>query len=205
MNWLDLILLVILAGGGYYGVKTGLVTAGCTAIGIVVGVLLAGQISDDVGERLTESISNDTLVTFISYAIIIGAITAASRVFGSIVRKIVSILFLGWADNIGGLVLGMLAGAAISGALITGLARLAYDFEVPGGKITGEVVESVVPIAEAKASLEDTLVGSSLVHFYINLTDSLPADSLGFVPSDFQTALDILEQAIVEADVGSRS
>ena len=205
MNWLDLILLVILAGGGYYGVKTGLVTAGCTAIGVVVGVLLAGQISDDVGERLTESISNDTLVTFISYAIIIGAITAASRVFGSIVRKIVSILFLGWADNIGGLVLGMLAGAAISGALITGLARLAYDFEVPGGKITGEVVESVVPIAEAKASLEDTLVGSSLVHFYINLTDSLPADSLGFVPSDFQMALDILEQAIVEADVGSRS
>jgi uncharacterized membrane protein required for colicin V production len=205
MNWLDLILLVILAGGGYYGVRTGLVTSGCTAIGIVVGVLLAGQISDDVGERLTDSISNDTLVTFISYAIIIGAITAASRVFGSIVRKIVSMLFLGWADNIGGLVLGMLAGAAISGALITGLARLAYDFEVPGGKITGEVVESVVPIAEAKAWLEDTLVGSYLVPFYINLTDSLPADSLGFVPSDFQTALDILEQAIVEADVGPRS
>lgn len=203
MNWLDLILLGILAGGGYYGVKTGLITAGCTVIGVVVGILLAGQISDDLGERLTESVSNDTLVTFISYAIIIGAVTAAARVFGSIIRKVVSILFLGWADNMGGLILGVLAGAAISGAIITGLARLAYDFEVPGGKISGEVVEAVVPIAEAKAWLEDTLVGSSLVPRYIEITDALPADSLGFVPSDFQTALDILEQAITEANIDS--
>ena len=200
MNWLDIVLLVILAAGGYYGLKTGLITAGFTVVGVVVGVLLAGQLSDDVGERLTDSISNDTVVTFISYAVIIGAVVAAAWVSGGILRKLISILFLGWVDRLGGIALGVVAGAAISGALITGLARLTYDFEAPTGGIPGQAVESIVPVAQAKGQLEDALVGSFLVSSYIDLTDALPADALGFVPSDFQTALDILEKRIAEEE-----
>ena len=205
MNWLDIVLLVILAGGGYYGLKTGLITAGFTVVGVVVGVILAGQLSDDVGERLTDSISNDTVVTIISYAIIIGLVVVAAQVAGTILRKLISILFLGWADKLGGLALGVVAGAAISGALITGMARLTYNFEVPAGGLPGQVVENFVPLADAKGWLEDALVGSSLVPSYIDLTDALPADALGFVPSDFQTALDILEKAIADKEAESAS
>ena len=44
--------------------------------------------------------------------------------------------------------------------------------------------------------LEDVLIGSKLVPSFIDVTDALPASALGFVPSDFQTALDILEERI---------
>jgi membrane protein required for colicin V production len=205
MNWLDIVLLVILAGGGYYGLKTGLITAGFTVVGVVVGIILAGQLSDDVGERITDSISNDTVVTIISYAIIIGAVVVIARVSGSILRKVISMLFLGWADKLGGLALGVVAGAAISGALITGMARLTYNFEVPTGGLPGQVVENFAPVADAKGWLEDALIGSSLVPSYIDLTDALPADALGFVPSDFQIALNILEKTIAEKEAESAS
>ena len=200
MNWLDIVLLVILVVGAYYGLKTGLIGASFTVIGVVVGVLLAGQLSDDVGELFEDSISNDTVVTFISYAIIIAVAVVVSQVAARILRGVIKMLFLGWVDRLGGIALGVLAGVAVSGALIIGTARLTYNFEIPTEGVPAQVVEKFVPVADAKEWLEDALVGSALVPVFIDLTDALPADALGFVPSDFQIALDILEERIDAED-----
>lgn len=137
MNWFDIVILVILFVGAYYGLKSGLIGASLGVIGIVVGVLLASQLSDDVGELLTESISNDAIVTVASYAIIIGAVLAATWMARRILRTLISLTFLGLADKLGGLALGLLAGAAVSGALITGMARLTYSFEIPSEGVWG--------------------------------------------------------------------
>jgi uncharacterized membrane protein required for colicin V production len=196
MNWLDIALVVILAWGAYYGYKKGLIGTGFLFLGIVAGVLLAGQFSDDVGNLLTDSISSDTLVTFISYAIIIVAAVIAARIAARIFRTIISMMFLGWTDKLGGLALGLLAAAALSGALITGMARLTYNFEMPSGDIPDAVMEQAFRTADAKEWTEDALIGSALVPTYIDITTALPASALGFVPSDFRVALDILEDRI---------
>ena len=94
MNWFDIVILVILFVGAYYGLKSGLIGASLGVIGIVVGVLLASQLSDDVGELLTESISNDAIVTVASYAIIIGAVLAATWMARRILRTLISLTFL---------------------------------------------------------------------------------------------------------------
>ncbi len=192
MNWLDIVILVVIFVGAYYGLKSGLIGASLSVIGIVVGILLASQLSDDVGELLTDSISNDALVTVASYAIIIVAVLVGTWIAKRILRSLISLMFLGWADKLGGLAFGLLAGAAISGALITGMARLTYSLEIPSGGAGG----GFLPVAQAKGWLEDALVGSSLVPTFVDITDALPADALGFVPSDFRVALDILQQKI---------
>jgi membrane protein required for colicin V production len=199
MNWFDFVILAILAVGAFHGLKSGLIGASLTAVGVVLGVFLAGQLSDDVGALLTDSISNDTLVTVTSYAIIFVAVMVGAWIVKRILRTVISILFLGWVDKLGGLALGVLAGAAISGALITGMARLTYNFEIPPGGLPQEIVGNVLPLAEAKGWLEDTLTGSALVPTFINLTEAIPADALGFVPADFRVALEILE-AQIEGD-----
>ena len=196
MNWVDIVILVILFVGGFYGLKSGLIGASLSVIGIVGGVLLAGQLSDDVGELLTESISNDTIVTVVSYAIILGAVVVVTGIARRVLRTLISMVFLGWLDRLGGLALGVLAGAAISGALITGMARLTYNFELPSEGLPQQAVEEFLPVADAKGWLEDALAGSSLVPTFIDLTEALPADALGFVPSDFRVALDILQEKI---------
>ena len=196
MNWLDIAILVFLVVGGFYGLKSGLIGATVGAAGIVVGVWMAGQFSDDVGELLTDSISNDTMVTVASYAIIIVVVIVATWMARKILRALISMVFLGWLDRLGGLGLGLVAGAAISGALITGLARFTYNFEIPSGGLPQQVVGRLLPVADAKAWSENALIGSSLVPTFIDVADALPADALGFVPADFRVALDILQAKI---------
>ena len=202
MNWLDIVFLVILVVGGFYGLKSGLIGASLTVIGIVVAILLAGQFSDDVGELLTESISNDTIVTVVSYAIMFGAVVIVTWITRGVLRKLIYMALLGWFDKLGGLASGVLVGAAISGALITGMARLTYNFEIPSDGLPEQVVGDFLPVADAKGWLEDALAGSSLVPTFIDLTESLPGDALGFVPSDFRVALDILQEKIQENEAG---
>ena len=209
MNWLDIVLIVIIVVGAYVGLRTGLIGAAFNGIGLVIGVLLAGQLSDDLGGKLTGSISSDTVVTVISYTIIIVATLLVARFTGAMVRKVVSFLFLGFADRLGGLALGAVAGAIVAGALITGMARLTYNFEIPdvsveglpgGGAVPGSVIERIPQVADTRGFLEDALTDSSLTSTFIDVTDALPGSALGFVPSDFKTALDILEERIEEEE-----
>ena len=44
-----------------------------------------------------------------------------------------------------------------------------------------------------KGWLEDVLVESAVVSGFVGVADALPGNALGFVPSDFDAALNILE------------
>ena len=198
MNWLDIVVLVLLGAGGLLGLRAGLIGALVAAGGVIVGVLFAGQLSDDVGEWLTDSISNDTLVTVVSYVIIIGAVIAATWLCRRILRRLISMVFLGWADRLGGAALGVLAGAVISAALITGMARFAYDFSVPSTAPAQQVYSRWVAGPGVQEWVEGALTGSSVVPIFVDVADAIPAGTLGFVPSDFEVALDILERRLGE-------
>lgn len=210
MNWLDIVIIVVLVGAALFGLKYGLIRAGFNAIGMVVGSLLAGQWSDDVGGLFSDSISNDTVVTVLSYGIIIVAAVVVSNVVAKIARPILTVATLGLSslvDRLGGLALGLIIGVSISAALIVGLARLTYDFELDEVLKITEALPSVVAervplaeqlgqVAEAKEALESALTGSMFVPIFVDVTDALPADALGYIPSDFKAALDILEENI---------
>ena len=212
MNWLDIVIIVILALALLWGMKTGLLGAVVSAVAVLVGWLLAGQYGDDVGELFGDSLSNDTLVTVVSYAIIIVASLVVARIVWRILRPILTIATLGltgMVDKLGGLVLGLVVGVVISGALVMGMARFTYDFEVPeipdlsgipGGSVTGALEERLPDPEETRQAVEDALTESAIVPVFIDITDALPADAFGFVPSDFKAALDILDKTIEEAD-----
>ena len=220
MNWLDGLLIAVIAAIAYLGLRTGLISAAFTVVGVWAGIALAGRFSDDLGEHLTSSISNDTLVTVIAYAFIFLAVVLAARVAGAFVRKAVGLFTMGLADPLGGAALGAVAGVILAGALVTGMARLAYDFEVrqlPGGDrpaSEGEAAErngwfayaalgdgaGAIFIERTRGYLEGPLVGSAFAAVFVDVVDVLPPEALGFVPSDFKDALDILEIRIAEAD-----
>ena len=196
---------MIILAGVYYGLKSGLIGASLSVIGFVASVWLAGQLSDDIGEVLTDSISNDTAVTVISYASIFVVVMMAASIAQRILRSIIRLAFLGWLDKLGGVAAGVLVGAMLAGAVITGMARLTYNFEIPLGGLPQQAIEKVLPIVEAKDWLEESLVNSGLVERFIDITDAISADALGFVSSDFEMALDILEARIDEDNSGEGS
>ena len=212
MNWLDYVLIAILVISALAGMKFGFIRAALTAIGVYPGWILAGQYSGELGALFEDSLSNDTLVTVISYAIIMLAALAGASIAAKIIRPLLTVFTLGLSslvDKLGGLALGLVIGIAIAGALIIGMARLTYNFDtstildaVPE-QVAGQVADKVALVEaqlanvdEVRDQLETALTGSTIVAIFIDVTDFIPADALGLVPDDFKIALDFLEVSI---------
>jgi len=223
MNWLDIALIVILVLGLLWGMKTGLIGAIFTTVGILVGWVLAGRMADDIGGLFESSLSSDTLVTVVSYAIIIIASVVIIGFIGKIAKPILTTATLGMSgmvDKLGGLALGLVIGLAIAGVCITGMARFAYNFTIqtpgleavaPGitgtaiggqaaaatGALTDALGDVSLPIVDdKKQAVEDSLTESTIVPIFMDIQGALPADALGFIPADFGLALDILQAEI---------
>ncbi|HAL49631.1 MAG: CvpA family protein [SAR202 cluster bacterium] len=220
MNWLDIVLLVVLALGLYQGLKTGLIGAAILVVGAFIGWLLAGQLSDDVGAMFEDSLNSDTLVTVVSYAIIIGGTIFVAKMIGKILKPALTILTLGLAgmvDKLGGIVLGLLMGAVMASMVITGMARFAYNFTLPvpdvdlpagvqGGaqaQVLADAAKDALKdkfelpqIEDKKEFVEDALAESTIVPIFLDVKNVLPDDAFGLIPSDFRASLEILEDAI---------
>ncbi len=214
MNWLDIAIIVPLILGAIVGMKIGLIKAAVMVVGVYVGWILAGQYSDDVGAIFEDSLSNDTLVTVVAYAVIIFGAIIISSIATRVIKPLLTIFTLGMSgmvDKLGGAALGLLLGVAISGALVIGLARLTYDFDLEaltgnipeGTSLPGDVgqqitvlKDKIARVEEVKEGLESGLTESLLVPIFIDVTNAIPADALGVIPSDFKVALDILKSKI---------
>ena len=223
MNWLDIALIVILVLGLLWGMKTGLIGAIFTTVGILGGWVLAGQMADDIGGLFESSLSSDTLVTVVSYVIIIIASVVIIGFIGKIAKPILTTATLGMSgmvDKLGGLALGLVIGLAIAGVFITGMARFAYNFTIqtpgveavaPGitgtaiggqaaaatGALTDAIGDVSLPIVDdKKQTVEDSLTESTIVPIFMDIQGALPADALGFIPADFALALEILQAEI---------
>ena len=196
MNWLDIVFIVLVISCGLVGVWIGLIRAAFGALGVVLGILIASQVSDNLGGLYAGYISNETLANVIAYALIILLSVIVARVLAMVLRKIVYMLFMGWADRVAGLAMGLIAGAAISGAAIAGLAELTYNSELIDRGVAAGGLENNPKVAKVKERLESALIDSALVGVFLEVTDKLPANALGFVPSNFMLALETLELRI---------
>ena len=194
MNWFDFVLIAPIIACGIFGIKIGLIRAAFGALGVILGILIAGRVSDDLGGLYAGLISNETLANVIAYGLIILISLIAARVLTIVVTGIIKFLLMGWVDKVAGLAVGLVAGAALSGAVITGLADLTYDSDLIARGVASGSLENKVDVAEVKERLEKTLIDSALVGLFIDVTGDLPANALGFVPPNLMAALEVLEK-----------
>ena len=201
MNWIDIVGLVLIVGATAWGIKSGLIAAAVNIAGVLIGWMVAGRLADDIGALFENSSATDTTVTVIAYILILLAGLMVTRMASKLIRPgmfIVDLASLG-LNRMGGAVLGLLIGLVLSAAFITFTARLAYNFDisesltrvqnVPTAKLYAEVEET-------RLSLETALADSNLASLFLKVRNTLPGDTLGFIPSDFKTSLDILENSL---------
>lgn len=199
MNWLDILLLAILVVGAILGMRLGLLGAAINAMALLIGWLVAGRLSDEVGGIFASSLSSDTIVTVLAYIVIMALSLVLARIVWKVVRPIINLATLGVvgvADRVGGIVVGAILGIMIASAIIIVLARFTYNFEVPDTGITGGIAVQVPKVKDTKEAVEGALTDSATVPAFINFTNALPGNALGFIPSDFKISLEILENAI---------
>ena len=203
VNWLDLVITVTWISGLFLGWKMGLFGAVFAAGGAVVGVFLAARFSDNVADLLTDSVTSDTLATVIAYVAILALVFTAAQVLRTVLIEGLKRVAMGWLDPVGGMLLGLVAGLALAGALVTVMAR--YSSDLP--EDSNGTASSYVSLARSdlQQNVRGPLVESSLVPLYLDFVDStLGSAILSPVPEDFSEALHILEMEIDVAETNAQ-
>lgn len=122
MNWLDVVIIILLAAGVFTGLMTGLIRTALSLAGVIVGVVLAGHFYLPLAERLT-FIAQKGVANVVAFAIIFIAVMVIAVALAALLRWAVSAVMLGWIDHLGGAILGLLLGAIFCGALLAILGK----------------------------------------------------------------------------------
>ena len=203
MNVFDWVLIVVFALTALWGYKTGLIDAALNAITIYVGLFLSGLFAARVLSLFWDGVESESVSTAIGYVIIFVAVFIASRIVSGIIKKALKITFMGWVDNLGGIVIGLVAGMLIAGGVMTVAARYTYIIPENTDDLTSAGIQDMVQqVAEnyveqgVRDKLDGFLTESQLVSSLLGLRGVV----IEFAPEDFGVALDILESRIDEVD-----
>ena len=203
MNVFDWVLILVFALTALWGYKTGLIDAALNAITIYVGLFLSGLFAARVLSLFWDGVESESVSTAIGYVIIFVAVFIASRIVSGIIKKALKITFTGWVDNLGGIVVGLVAGMLIAGGVMTVAARYTYIIPENTDDLTSAGIQDMVQQAAenyveqgARDKLDGFLTESQLVPSLLGLRGVV----IEFAPEDFGVALDILESRIDEVD-----
>jgi membrane protein required for colicin V production len=118
MNWLDVIILVIIAISTVIGLKVGIIRAFFAIAGVIIGVFLAGRFSGPLADRLT-FISDAGIAGVVAFAVILIAVLIIAIILAVVIKWVTSAVMLGWVNRLGGAALGLILGAIFCAALLT--------------------------------------------------------------------------------------
>ena len=203
MNVFDWVLILVFALTALWGYKTGLIDAALNAITIYVGLFLSGLFAARVLSLFWDGVESESVSTAIGYVIIFVTVFIASRIVSGIIKKALKITFTGWVDNLGGIVVGLVAGMLIAGGVMTVAARYTYIIPENTDDLTSAGIQDMIQQAAenyveqgARDKLDGFLTESQLVPSLLGLRGVV----IEFAPEDFGVALDILESRIDKVD-----
>lgn len=141
MNFLDIILICIIALFILRGFFRGLVQEVLSLIAVVLAIYLASRFDDVLSPHLKLYIESDITVSALSYFLIFIGTLVVVWLLTKLIRSVLEISLLGWIDRTLGGVFGLLEGALIC---LVGLMFL--QTFAPGSDILNE--SSIAPRAQ---------------------------------------------------------
>jgi membrane protein required for colicin V production len=117
MNWLDIIIIVLVAISTLMGLRVGIIKAVLSLGGVIIGVILAGLFYPALAQRLT-FIQQENLARIAAFAIILIGIMVIAGILASVLKWLASAVLLGWVNRLGGAIFGLVLGAIVCSALL---------------------------------------------------------------------------------------
>lgn len=209
MNIFDWVLVAVFVVGALLGLKWGLVQSVLNFVSVYIAMLVGAQFADGLVARITDDVQNESVATAIGYVVIFLGVFIIAQIVGKIIRAMLTIVFLGWVNKLGGVVVGLLLGAILVTGVVTAMARVAYpqdeailvEIEDLGtGNIEAAKERLYQELAEryGRDTLKGWLADSSLVPRILDTRAKLLANVLGLIPGEFSTALDTLEADLAD-------
>ncbi len=166
MNWLDVVILLVVAGFVVSAYNAGLLREFVTLIAVIVGVIVAGRLYDDLARDVLVFIGNDNVALGVSFLVLFGAVYLMGQIIALMLKKTASLLMMGWADHLGGAVFGVFKGLIVVEALLILFAaypQLGLDDAISDSSLApifldnAPVLLEILP-GEFKARVEDFLI-----------------------------------------------
>ena len=208
MNIFDWVLVAVFVVGALMGLKWGLVQSVLNFVAVYVAMLVGAQFADGLVARVTDNVENESVATAIGYVVIFLGVFIIAQIVGKIIRAMLTIIFLGWVDKLGGVLVGLLLGAILVTGVVTAMARVAYpqdeailvEIDLLSGDLDAAKERLYQELAEryGRDTLKGWLADSSLVPRVLDTRSKLPANVLGLIPGEFATALNTLEADLAD-------
>ena len=148
MNWLDLLILAILAWFAFAGLSAGILRESVTLLAAILGVVLAGQRYRRLADDFAIFTDNSRIASVAAFLAIFAAVFLAGQIVAVMLKRAASLLMLGPLDHLAGLAFGLLKGfVLVEAALIVFAAyRVAVIAEAMDGSLLTPVFLDGLPI-----------------------------------------------------------
>lgn len=161
MNWLDFVILGLVAWLTLNAFLSGLIRETVGLVAVVAGVALAGLYHDELAINLTLFTEDETALRVIAFLMIFGIVGMLGWVVSLFLRNTSEMLFLGWADRAGGAVFGFFKAILIIQAL------------------------TVIFVLQPTLGMEEVIDDSTIGSFFLETTPIVRA----LLPGEFDQAL----------------
>jgi membrane protein required for colicin V production len=162
MNWIDILIVVTIAGIVLGAYAAGLIREVVTLVAAIVGIVIAGALYDDLAADVLVFMDDEDAAEAISFLILVGAVYLFGQIIAILLSRTASLLMLGWADKIGGAAFGVIKGLIVVQALL------------------------IIFAAYPSLGLDDQIAGSELAPYFLEDVDFL----LWVLPDNFDSRID---------------
>ncbi len=113
MNYIDIVVVAIIAWFTFSAFSAGIIREVVTIIGVILGILLAGLFYQDLAQDVKLAVDNENAANIIAFLTIFGACFLAGQLAGMLLKTTASLLMLGTFDHLLGAGFGFLKGMAV--------------------------------------------------------------------------------------------
>ncbi len=146
MNWLDIVIVLVIAFFAGTAFSAGLIREVVTLVSAVVGIVVAGLFYDDLARDVLVFIDNRDTARVVSFLTLLGAVYLAGQLIAIMLKQVAAILLLGWVDHIGGALFGLLKGLIVVEVLLILLVtfpRLGLESDIDGSALASVFLDAV--------------------------------------------------------------
>ncbi len=145
MNWLDIVILLVIAFFAVSAFQSGLIREVVTFVSVVVGVVVAALFYDNLARDVLVFIEDDDVALVVAFLVLLGAVYLAGQLIAVMLKQTASLLLLGWADHMGGGLFGLLKGLIVVEVILILLVtfpQLGLDNDIDGSGLASVFLDA---------------------------------------------------------------
>lgn len=152
MNWIDLILVLVIAGSVLAGLAAGFARAGVGFAAMIAGMFCGFWFYGIVAAQVIDYVSSRAIANLIGFFVILIVVLVVGAIVGRILAKFFKWVGLSWLDRLLGGVFGIVRGFVIAAAMVTVLLAFAPS-PPPPSVLDSKLLPYVIDVADVLAAL----------------------------------------------------